>query len=583
MPYKNLTSEQWDAVKYEGNLLLTACPGSGKTKTLVSKLCYLLDEREVSGGGKRKIIALTYTNIAAETIYERLMSFGVDTKNLWIGTIHSFCLNWIVKPNVDRISRLSKGFNVIDEHEKGFIINELKEKYGLGFFDKVITSLTHDFRYQYSKNNIEFNLVKDYHSYLYSNRLIDFDLILNLTLKLLNNNASLCQRLSLLFSHILIDEYQDTSLLQYEILRAIYTEKNNTITLIGDKEQAIYTGLGAVVKDIKELSDYFGIVNLTGMNLTGCFRSSQSIVDFYSKYKDSKLKINSLSKLKDFKSVIYKESSIDKSQLANYVHEIINIHLKQGISPSEIAVLCPSWFDVINLSSEILLLSDDLKIDGVTISPIPKNSENIWLNLVKLLLIKRVPSNFIMRQKILNELVSDLSIQSLNTIIYSSKSILTKVNQLALNSQYDVTVEVWLKKIIVDFCSFLHLDLTKGTFLYNEMDLLINATTKRIKKYSMVNKASDLSLFFNSRAGVKITTCHSTKGDEYEVVICTGLLNGKIPHWNDIFNQSREHSDYVARRILYVVSSRAKKHLYLISEQGHKTKRGYPYDVTPQL
>ena len=583
MPYKNLTSEQWDAVKYEGNLLLTACPGSGKTKTLVSKLCYLLDEREASASGKRKIIALTYTNISADTIYERLMSFGVDTKNLWIGTIHSFCLNWIVKPNVDRIPRLSKGFNVIDEHEKEFIINELKEKYGLGFFDKVITSLTHDFKYKYSKNNTEFNLVKDYHSYLYSNRLIDFDLIINLTLKLLNNNASLCQRLSLLFSHILIDEYQDTSLLQYEILRSIYKEKNNAITLIGDKEQAIYTGLGAVVKDKKELSDYFGIVNLTGMNLTGCFRSSQSIVDFYSKYKDSKLKINSLSKLKDFKSVIYKESSIDKSQLANYVHEIINIHLKQGISPNEIAVLCPSWFDVINLSSEIILLSDDLKIDGVTISPIPKNSENIWLNLVRLLLIKRVPSNFIMRQKILNELVSDLSVQSSNTIHYSSKSILTKVNQLALNAQYDVVIEVWLKEIIVDFCSVLNLDLTEGTFLYNEMDLLINATTKRIKKYSMVYRASDLSLFFNSRAGVKITTCHSTKGDEYEVVICTGLLNGKIPHWNDIINQSREHSDYVARRILYVVSSRAKKHLYLISEQGHKTQRGYPYDVTPQL
>ncbi|MCX2201518.1 hypothetical protein LDO48_16615 [Pantoea agglomerans] len=58
---------------------------------------------------------------------------------------------------------------------------------------------------------------------------------------------------------------------------------------------------------------------------------------------------------------------------------------------------------------------------------------------------------------------------------------------------------------------------------------------------------------------MKITTCHSTKGDEYEVVICTGLLNGKIPHWDDIIDCSRKHSDYTARRLLYVISSRAKK------------------------
>ncbi|HFT3433940.1 TPA: UvrD-helicase domain-containing protein [Klebsiella variicola] len=583
MPYKNLTSEQWDVVKHEGNLLLTACPGSGKTKTLVSKLCYLLEKREVSGSGKRKIIALTYTNIAADTIYERLMSFGIDTKNLWIGTIHSFCLHWIIKPNIDRIPRLSKGFNVIDEHEKEFIINELKEKYGLGLFDKIITSLTYDFKYQYSKTDKEFNVVKDYHNHLNSNRLIDFDLILNITLKLLNRDSSLSKRLSLLFSHIFIDEYQDTSFLQYEILRAIYSESNNILTLIGDKEQAIYTGLGAVVKNKKELSEYFNIVNLVNMNLTGCFRSSQLIVGFYSKYKDSKFKITALSKLKDFKSVIYNESSIDKSQLSNYVIEIIKTHLKQGVSPDEIAVLCPSWFDVINLSNEILLGGGDFKIDGVTISPIPKNSENVWLGLIKLLLIKRVPSNFIIRQKLLNEFISELNFQSVNYIDYSPKSILSKINQLALISEYEVDIEVWLERIIVDFCSILKLDLTKGGFFYNEMISLVNATTKRMKKYKMAYKAKDLAQFFNSKVGVKITTCHSTKGDEYDVVICTGLLNGKIPHWNDIKNKKREHSDYVARRILYVICSRAKKHLYLISEQGHKTQSGYPYYVTPQL
>ena len=96
-------------------------------------------------------------------------------------------------------------------------------------------------------------------------------------------------------------------------------------------------------------------------------------------------------------------------------------------------------------------------------------------------------------------------------------------------------------------------------------------------------KASDLEKFFSPSNGVKITTAHSTKGDEYEVIICTGLLKGKVPHWHDIIDCSDTHQDYVARRLLYVISSRAKKHLYLISELGHKTKRGSPYTPTRQL
>ncbi|MEI7163669.1 UvrD-helicase domain-containing protein [Pectobacterium versatile] len=583
MPYKNLTDEQWDAVRHEGDLLLTACPGSGKTKTLVSKLCYLLEKKEILGLGKKKIIALTYTNIAADTIYERLMSYGVDTKYLWIGTIHSFCLNWIIKPNVDRIPRLSKGFSVIDEHEKDFLINELKEKYGLGFFDQVSTMLTPDFKPQYVSNDIKFTLVKDYHRSLNANRLIDFDLILNITLRLLSIRSSLCKRLSLLFSHILIDEYQDTSFLQYEILRLIYSDENNILTLIGDKEQAIYTGLGAIVKHKKELSEFFAINNLTDMKLTGCFRSSQSIVDFYSKYKDEKFKILSLSKLKNFNSVIHKEDSVDKSQLPQYVVGIIKTHLDQGISPNEIAVLCPSWFDVIKLSNEILLLSNDFEIDGVTISPIPKNTENIWLRFIKLFFVKRVPSNFIIRQKIVNEFVADLSLHSPNSIFYSSKVILSKINHMALVTDYDANIGTWLKIVITDFCAIFNLDLHEGGFFYSEMNSLINASLKRMKKYDMVYQASDLPSFFNSRSGVKITTCHSTKGDEYEVVICTGLLKGKIPHWDVIFKFSPEYSDYTARRLLYVISSRAKKHLYMISECGHTTKSGVPYSVTPQL
>ncbi|MCB0537478.1 MAG: UvrD-helicase domain-containing protein, partial [Bacteroidetes bacterium] len=87
-----LNTKQSDVIKNENNILLIACPGSGKTRTLTYKIGYELDKLDDS---RKYIIAITYTNRAAEEIKERIELLGIDTKQLWIGTIHSFCNEWI--------------------------------------------------------------------------------------------------------------------------------------------------------------------------------------------------------------------------------------------------------------------------------------------------------------------------------------------------------------------------------------------------------------------------------------------------------------------------------------------------------
>lgn len=292
MPYKKLTKEQMNAVEYDDNLLLTACPGSGKTKTLVSKLAYIIENKDRLLIGKRKVIALTYTNIAADTITERLMSYGISDKSVWVGTIHSFCLQWIIKPNINLVPRLSQGYVIIDEHEKEKLINDLKEKYDFGLYDNIITSLSINYQYEYlDKTSNHYKLVDEYHQYLRENKYIDFELILNISYRLLNEYSGMCGSLAALIHHVLIDEYQDTSTIQYEILRFIIEKGKSKITLIGDQEQAIYTGLGAEIKNKEELIDYFKLERLEDMALTGCFRSSQRIIDFYKKYQDGGIDI----------------------------------------------------------------------------------------------------------------------------------------------------------------------------------------------------------------------------------------------------------------------------------------------------
>ncbi|MEZ8230873.1 UvrD-helicase domain-containing protein [Vibrio splendidus] len=571
-----------DAVIYPENMLLSACPGSGKTKALVSKLFHILDNSESLSVGKRKVVAITYTNIAADTITERLLSYGVESKALWIGTIHAFCLQWIVRPNINNIPRLCGGFVVIDEHEREVKIGELKKSYQIDDYEQIVTSLTCDYEPIYEQGTVNYKIVTDYHRYLASKDYIDFDLILNISYRLLATNPQLTHRLAKLLYHILVDEYQDTSTMQYEILRLIIIHKQTKITMIGDKEQAIYTGLGAVVKDKKELEDFFELdQGIEEMRLTGCFRSSQRIIEHYLKYQDTGYEVTAMSELNKFPSVVHLESEIDKTQLSEYIKGVIETHLAQGIKTKEIAVVCPSWFDVIALSTGIDALEKSFDIDGFLISPIPKNQDNLWLPLIRLMLVKVDMRNFVKRRRLALELSEKLYDAGSTQEKFEPRVLLKAINSTVLDMNGQI--EPWIDLTIKTFCEKLEVNLHESTEAYKAKRSILAATTERMSKYGMDYKASDLNRFFSSSNGVKITTCHSTKGDEYDIVICTGLLNGKVPNWNDIIDCSRSHQNYVARRLLYVISSRARKHLYLISERGHKTKNGYPYSPTNQL
>ncbi|EMF8921256.1 ATP-dependent helicase [Vibrio parahaemolyticus] len=582
MPYRNLTPEQMDAVTYSDDMLLSACPGSGKTKTLVSKLYHILDNSEDLLIGKRKVVAITYTNIAADTITERLLSYGIESNSLWVGTIHAFCLQWIVRPNINNVPRLCGGFVVIDEHEREAKLIELKKHYKKKGYDQIVTSLNCDYEPMYKKGTVEYKIVIDYHRYLANNDYIDFDLILNISYRLLVTNPQIARRLAKLLYHVLVDEYQDTSAMQYELLKLIISHKQTKLTMIGDKEQAIYTGLGAVVKDKKELEHFFDLgKGIEEKRLTGCFRSSQRVINHYLRYQDADYSVSALSKLKDFPSVVHLESTVDKTQLPEYIKGIIETHLAQGIESKEVAVVCPSWFDVMALSTGIDALEKSFDIDGFLISPIPKNQDNLWLPLIRLILVELNMSNFVKRRRLAIELSDKLYDAGSTQDRIDPRTLLKTVNSISLNMNSEI--EPWINLVIEKFSEHLGISHHEATEAYKAKQSILSATTERMAKYGMDYKASDLVRFFSSSTGVKITTCHSTKGDEYDVVICTGLLNGKVPHWNDIIDCSRSHQDYVARRLLYVISSRARKHLYLISERGHKTTNGNPYSPTSQL
>ena len=130
-----LNTKQSDVIKNENNILLIACPGSGKTRTLTYKIGYELDKLDDS---RKYIIAITYTNRAAEEIKERIELLGIDTKQLWIGTIHSFCNEWILKPYYSLLEDLKYGFRIIDSQESEELLTTFCEPYKKSGITRII-------------------------------------------------------------------------------------------------------------------------------------------------------------------------------------------------------------------------------------------------------------------------------------------------------------------------------------------------------------------------------------------------------------------------------------------------------------
>ena len=126
MNYK-LDEFQKKAIDFEGNLLINAGPGSGKTKILTLKVIKELNRLKYRTS---KIAALTFTNRAAEEISKRINFEIEDNSKFWSGTIHSFCLNWIIKPYSCYLSELKNGYIIIDESEVRKLKNKIKQRYG---------------------------------------------------------------------------------------------------------------------------------------------------------------------------------------------------------------------------------------------------------------------------------------------------------------------------------------------------------------------------------------------------------------------------------------------------------------------
>jgi len=565
---EHLNEEQRAACTIEQNCVLMACPGSGKTRTIVYRLAWL---RLCHPESRKLNIAITYTNRASEEMENRLQDMGVESTSAWTGTIHQFCMEFIVRKYSMYSERLRFGYKIIDEYQTDKYIKNI-------FHEQGIT----DKYYDWEKDN---NILSIYKEKLIANKEIDFNDILSLSLTLLRCNPFIAENISKIISSIQIDEYQDTNESQYQILAEIYRHNPSiTVMFVGDVNQAIYSNLGGVAKTTEEITRLFGTPFIE-LILHGCYRSTQRIINYYSEYAVNKVNITSKSNDCNVRGIITYNSSIKKKDVGAHIASIIRNEIANGVRENDICIVAPQWGYLYGISKELRNLLPDVNFDAPDITAFKYDPMNPFYLIASLLFT--LPGNHEkLRKKKASEFLhiiqSDYNISFKRK--YEALDLLETINKCRTDKWLYEGLDLY-KFTVGEIFESAGIRFEDEAYLKTQYQTFIEKTEKRMSTYSLGRTVDDFESFFKEKQGIVITTLHSVKGEEYHTVIAFGLLNGILPHWDYIFNNNglgkRRRCD--TYRLLYVLLSRAKQNIFLISEKERYTKKGSEYTPTDEL
>lgn len=594
---KDLNDQQKNAVIATGHVLLTACPGSGKTRVLTRKVAYELEKLEHP---KKRIAALTFTNRAADEIKYRTGQLEVDTDRLWTGTIHAFCLDWILRPYAGLTNRLKNGFVVADEFHCSTILSELTSKYDLPQFPGLdelkkkdrngnflnLEKLERGYNRDWSDENLE-NVpvaLEEYYSVLQSSKIIDFDQILFLAYRLLDEHPRICTTLANIFHIVCVDEYQDTQDLQYGILGKIVTSGNTKTFFVGDPDQAIYSSLGGIAKTRHEISVELGGATVTELTLEGNYRSCQRIIDYYRNYQNYNINIDAHGDNRNEPGVITFSTDISRDQLTQKCAQIIEESLAAGIPENEICVLAPRWNFITRIARGLKTLLPENNFDSPGLSPMRRNRENLWFKIARLKLTDPSPQLYSSRLRWAREVIEEIELfisRGLMEIYQSPKRFLKLINSVQSDEEEGVD---YLKDCFSQLMDALDVDINHNEILHTHWQVFFDGIANRLADpdYDYPSDVTSFKSVFKSKKGIVVNTCQGVKGEEFEVVISFGLLQGYIPHWNEIFDREKDET-VISNCMLYVISSRAKSRLHLIAETGRVTRTNRAYRTNSQL
>lgn len=603
---EGLNDKQYEAViNTDGPCLVIAGAGSGKTKVLTHKIAYLMQEKDIKPWN---ILAITFTNKAANEMKERVEALvGDDAKDMWIGTFHSICVK-ILRRFIGRIG-FDHSFVIFDTSDQRTLIKEcLKD---LKIDDKMFTDRIVQFEISNAKNDMKepeeyeamvkgdyrrekiasvYNL---YQRRLKENNAIDFDDIINYTIKIFKENDDVLDYYTNKFNYILVDEYQDTNKSQFTLIRLLAKAHGN-ITVVGDNDQGIYSFRGADISNILNFEKDFKGTKI--IKLEQNYRCTQNILNA----ANSVIKNNEVK----YKKKLWTENeegalptfhvSDDEYDEGRYIVEEIN-HLRREeyYKYSDFAILYR--MNSQSRAIEEILRREDIpyKIVGGLKFYERKEIKDI---IAYLRLINNTSDNLALK-RIINEPKRGIGKTSLDKIQAISEQtgipmyqIIKEADQYGLSRVYSNAqgfIEV-IEDLISKKDEYTITELIKHTLketgytkaLEDENSIEAENRIENLEEFLTVavqfeeeEADNDLSTFLEGitlssdidgmdeeEESVTLMTLHSAKGLEFPVVFLVGMEEGIFPGYKSIGEPKELEEE---RRLCYVGITRAKNNLYL--------------------
>ena len=287
--YDTLNEQQKEAVLYtEGPLLILAGAGSGKTRVLTHRIAYLIEEKGVNPWN---ILAITFTNKAAGEMRERVDTLvGFGSESIWVSTFHSMCVR-ILRRHIDLLG-FDTNFTIYDTDDQKTLMKDVckllqidtkifRERSLLSAISQAKNELItpEEFRIQaqgdFSRQKIA-TVYEEYEKQMRANNALDFDDLLVKTVQLFQTQADVLDYYQERFRYIMVDEYQDTNTVQFELVRLLSAKYRN-LCVVGDDDQSIYKFRGANIRNILDFEQVFPDTKV--IKLEQNYRSTSNILN----------------------------------------------------------------------------------------------------------------------------------------------------------------------------------------------------------------------------------------------------------------------------------------------------------------
>lgn len=607
--FAKLNDEQSDAVKQtEGPVLILAGAGSGKTTTIISRLAYLIQGVGIPASNT---LTLTFTNKAAKEMRERALDMIPDLSYPpLLCTFHKFGLLFL-KFNIHLLGR-KNNFVVIDTDDKKRIIKKINNELPTPLIASEISRyknslLTPDDAYKQSELFNYQQIAKvyeEYENYLLENNLVDFDDLISLTYKLLDENPELAKATSQKYQYIMIDEYQDTNELQLKLLQKLCTEHTN-LCVVGDDDQSIYGWRGAHIRNIMEFDQDFN--GTKTFKLQNNYRSREPILKVANaliEHNRSRLGKELIATRGTGDEVVTLNSQ-DENEEARKIAAKINKLMESGVGAQDIAIL----YRVNVLSRSI---EDGLNRAGIGYKLVGGQRFYDRAEVKDLISYIRIITNFhddFSFKRIVNKPKRGLGKASVDKIELAAHGAEKSIYEFIKSASVATLEELVRKKNAKTLKSFIKdiesvakvaiestydfIDTLEDTFklkdIYkgqaDEQDRILNMDEfyALFRDFIKNNPESGLDEFLNELTlqseqdqvegeSIYMMSIHASKGLEFEHVFIIGLEEGFLPLVGDGSDLEEE------RRLGYVSFTRAKDTLTL-SHVGSRFYKGRRSDL----